>query len=221
MAKKKISNFNTKILSLAIAIFIWGFVAIFVNPEITRKYNHIPVIIQNSETLKDKDLQVLTNMKDININITIQGKRTSIAKIDKSEIAAYVDANSLKSGNKTYQIKYSLPYEDLRVTSQNDGVKINVDKIVEKRVLVKLNKIGNNSNLHSIWLDNYALNIKGISKYVKSVDSIVIDFNVAGIKESKKFQIGYKFVAQNGNVLNIKPADLGLPETLSVNVSIR
>lgn len=221
MAKNKINNFNSKVISLIIAIFIWGFVSLFVNPEITRKYNNIPVTIQNSEVLKDKDLELLTDITGKTINITIKGKRTSIAKTDKADITAYIDATAIKSGKKTYQIKYSLPYADLKVAQSNDEIKLEADKIIDKKVSVKLNKEGTNSNIRSVWLDDYTLTIKGISKFVKQVDKIEIDFNIDGIKASKKFSIGYKLVDKNGKVLDIKPNDIGLPETLTVNVSVR
>ena len=64
----------TIILSLVIAICIWGYVIGETNPVDTRTFRSVPIQLVNEESLQEKGLAVLET-SDTEMNITIIGTR--------------------------------------------------------------------------------------------------------------------------------------------------
>ncbi len=98
----------TIILSLVIAICIWGYVIGETNPVDTRTFRSVPIQLVNEESLQEKGLAVLET-SDTEMNITIIGTRADISGISEREIAATVNLADAAKGENELKIDLHIP----------------------------------------------------------------------------------------------------------------
>ena len=98
----------TIILSLVIAICIWGYVIGETNPVDTRTFRSVPIQLVNEESLQEKGLAVLET-SDTEMNITIIGTRADISSISEREIAATVNLADAAKGETELKIDLHIP----------------------------------------------------------------------------------------------------------------
>jgi len=75
------------IISLVIALFLWGYVIGKVNPLDTVTISDVPVQVLNSESLSDRGL-ALSGGASYTVSVSIEGTRADISKITASDIVA-------------------------------------------------------------------------------------------------------------------------------------
>ena len=89
------------ILSFLLAVCLWLYVVTVISPESEETYTNIPVVIQNESTLADKGLMI-TEIKTQTVKLTMQGKRTDLAKINNGNTAVVVDVSNISDANTHY-----------------------------------------------------------------------------------------------------------------------
>ena len=117
------------VLSLLIAIALWAFVIGEVNPEASRSYREVPLKFLNQEVLEEQNLAVYS-VSQRTINVTLNGTRSEINKIDTKDIVATVDLGHAVMGNNEIRV-------DLKVPSKVDVESQSVNKItvnIENRI---------------------------------------------------------------------------------------
>ncbi len=85
-------------LSFLLAFCLWLYVVTVVSPESEETYSNIPVVIQNESALNDKGLMI-TEIKTQTVKLTMQGKRTDLAKINSGNTAVVVDVSNIADAN--------------------------------------------------------------------------------------------------------------------------
>lgn len=128
-------------LSFLIAFCLWLYVVTVISPESEETYSNIPVIIQNESVLNDKGLMI-TEIKTQTVKLTMQGKRTDLAKINSANTAVVVDVSNIAEANTHYlSFRESFPGDiaDNAITVQNrtpNKVVIVVENKVSKTIPV-------------------------------------------------------------------------------------
>ena len=173
-------NLPEKCLALVVAIGCWIFVMNDQNPQIENTYT-VPISITNAP----EGYQISKDVE--NVKMRVRAPRSLFSNIDETNFKAYVDLNGVDSGMQELQIQTVLPSGFELVSLGPTKITLNVDKIEQKQVPVRLNLSG----------------IPGDGKVVASVDQSLQDITVEGpvsILNQVTAAVGY--IGVNGNTEN-------------------
>ena len=96
------------VLSLIIAICIWGYVIGETNPTDSKIFREIPISLINEETLQDNGLAVL-EVSDSTMNVTLTGTRADMSKESAKDIVATVDQAHAAKGENQLRVDIRIP----------------------------------------------------------------------------------------------------------------
>ena len=97
--KKLLANDTfLKVLSLVLAISLWVFVLYTERPTTNKEFKGIPVTFEGEGALEDNGL-VIYEHEPLEVDVTLNGARTQIARVDNEDITATVSvANITRAG---------------------------------------------------------------------------------------------------------------------------
>lgn len=173
-------NLPEKCLALIVAIGCWIFVMNDQNPQIENTYT-VPISIANAP----EGYQISKDVETVKIRV--RAPRSLFSNVDETNFKAYVDLNGVESGTHELQVQTVLPSGFELVSVGPTKVALNVDKIEQKQIPVRLNLSG----------------IPGDGKVVASVDQSLQDITIEGpvsILNQVTAAVGY--IGVNGNTDN-------------------
>ena len=111
MGKEKKSEWTLKIFALIIAIVLWSYVMSEVNPMWTEEYRSVKVNVLNQASLERQGLVILEpeNLNDIDIRVSITGRRSDVIKISADDIIAQVDLSGYGTGEVKVPVYVHVP----------------------------------------------------------------------------------------------------------------
>ena len=128
----KNSKFNT-VLAIIIAIVLWGYVAIEVNPTSTQVIRNVPIQFSNEDRLIESGYAVLSCDIDT-VSVTYTGQRTGTKKLTADDFKVVVDLKGMTEGINTTTIRVSGPDGINIDTSSLQKVNVTVEKYKENVV---------------------------------------------------------------------------------------
>lgn len=163
MEKNKIP---TMLLALLIAIGLWSYVMLVVDPESYSPYT-VPVNFQGEDTLKERGLMLApgTNQQ---ITVRVQGNRSDLNRLSAANVVATVDLSNIREAD-TYNLNIRVSVGDnnsssfLVVDKQPSSMAVTILDYQEKDVPVRLNCVG------QLPADNLILDQEGAVLSTKNV----------------------------------------------------
>ena len=93
------SKLMTALLSIVIAFTIWIYVVTVVSPESESSYFDIPVVFDGAAQLADRNLMI-TSGTDVTVDLKLQGNRTDLNKLDKTNITIVADLSKITTAGE-------------------------------------------------------------------------------------------------------------------------
>jgi len=181
------NNKVNMVLSLIIAVALWAFVTGEVDPSTTHRYTSIPVTITGLETLHYRGLDV-RDPGDITADVTLSGKRSTMSKIDSSDIKITADASEASEGKNELDLNISAP-KDTKVSKTSPYViSVTVEERVSaaKKVEVSYSGTGmDNAEPGDAETDPKSVTVTGARSSVARVDHVNAKIDLSKIKDSK------------------------------------
>jgi len=117
------------IISLVIALFLWGYVIGKVNPLDTVTISDVPVQVLNSESLSDRGL-ALSGGASYTVSVSIEGTRADISKITASDIVATADLTGYGIGTNNIKVNVAAPTAVALKSTQPSTVDITIEELI-------------------------------------------------------------------------------------------
>lgn len=206
-------NLPEKCLALVVAIGCWIFVMNDQNPQIENTYT-VPISVVNAPD----GYQISKDVEEVKLKV--RAPRSLFTTVDTASFKAYVDLNGVENGIHDLQIQTVLPSGFELVSLGPTKVSVNVDKIEQKEVPVRLNLSG----------------IPGEGKVVANVEQSLQNVIVEGpISVLNKVTSAVGYIGVNGNtedfsvtvpliVVNDKDKEIEgvrlTPKTVDVSISL-
>ncbi|MFZ7121815.1 MAG: YbbR-like domain-containing protein [Eubacteriaceae bacterium] len=174
------------IVSVLIAIIIWIYVIGEVDPNITQKFNNIPVTFKNQEVLSDYDL-ILSESKDYSVDVTVSG-RTSVLYNLRNDISASIDLSSIDSKN-TYDLQVTvegIPDIVALVEVSPSNIQIEVDKLTQREYSLDIDVLGGPSKGYAMLGYNVSasnITISGPENILESINQVSGEIDIDGAKD--------------------------------------
>ncbi|HZJ57888.1 MAG TPA: CdaR family protein [Clostridia bacterium] len=140
-------NTTLKIISIIIALILWGMTPNNRDPVRDMSFRDIPIKIENQQKLSENGLMISSEMPD-SYSFDIRAKGSMVKFLDRSKIVALVNLSDI---NKTGEQSVSVELQGLPGTSNIEiksapDIKIDVERIVSKSIPV-LPKIADEDSL--------------------------------------------------------------------------
>lgn len=236
------NNWKQKLLSLILAIVLWGFVVAGENPTVTTRMTEVPIVIDNAENLENKGLVLMPNYRKY-IDVMISGKRNQIINMTPSHIRVTADLAGLGEGTHNIRLKYSLP-TGINLESESQVISAEIQKLISKDFSVNVDKVGNLPTgylIESIKATPEKITLRGARSTIDSItnlsasltlskveDDIVTNVDVVAMNaEGQKVDnitYGQKFVNLTALILKQKEVSINIntaTDTLNPNYRLK
>ncbi|MBR5152428.1 MAG: hypothetical protein IKW60_02750 [Clostridia bacterium] len=137
--KKLFEDKMLKVLSLAIAIVVWLYIFIILDPAQEVTVRSLPIEFVGVEQLSSNGLSIVSE-SDTELSLKVNGSRKRMGQNNMRSIIAKVDVSSIYSeGTVTLPVQVVVPFENFGITQQDPySVDVTVERTVEKTLDLKI-----------------------------------------------------------------------------------
>ena len=228
MKNKLKNNTKIKLISLLSAIVLWIYVMAIVDPEDTRLFENVPVVVTNIEELAENDLIVYPE-SDLVADINIKGKLSDVQKITVDDIHIYGTINNPMEGNNKLSLKVNIT-KQVSYEFKTDFIVVRLEKLLYDEKDIKPEIIGKyKDDVDTVSLSQDTVEISGPRILIDKVDhvkaSIKVDDNSKNMLNQKVKLMAVNNVGKEvkGISLSVKNinAEIKLLEEKEVPINIQ
>ena len=204
MAKEK-NDWTLKVFALIIAIVLWSYVMSEVNPVMTEEFRNVKVNILNEASLEREGIVILEpeNIDNIDIKVTISGRRSDIIRVSAEDIIVQVDLSGYGTGEVKVPIYVQVPVGVTLKDYAPKEILFKFDKIVGRERPVTVETIGELPEgyvLGTPTVKPQSVVVEGPSTWLKSLSKVVATVDVSNITdEDINVTVPVKLVDDEGN----------------------
>jgi len=200
MMDKFKNNTKIKLISLLSALLLWLYVMAVVDPEETKLFEDVPIVISNMDDLKEKNLVIYPDI-ELTTDISISGKLSNIQKIKKENIHVNGQINNPIEGKNDIYLKASTSE---RVTHEfkNNVIIVNLEKVVAEEKSIEIQAEGKskeNIDTVSIDKDQNSIDVSGPRVLVDQVQKVIGVLDVGSKTNDFSAQISLMPIDEEGN----------------------
>lgn len=204
MGKEKKSEWTLKIFALIIAIVLWSYVMSEVNPMWTEEYRSVKVNVLNQASLERQGLVILEpeNLNDIDIRVSITGRRSDVIKISADDIIAQVDLSGYGTGEVKVPVYVHVPVSVSLKDYSPKEILFKFDKIVSRERPVTVETAGELPDgyvLGTPTVKPQSVVVEGPSTWLNSLSKVVATVDVTGITDDIDVNVPIRLVDDDGN----------------------
>ncbi len=196
-------NSVLKVTSFLIAIALWCYIIIIVDPPVTISIDNVPIKYVGLESLSQQNLAV-DGISEEYVDVKISGSRTNIANFDKNSILATVNLEGISSiGERNIAVNLSVPYANsISILKQSPGsVNLIIDKMTSETKRVVINKIGQVADEYiygTILAEPSKVILKGSETSLSQISSVCVDLDFNGENEDIEIESSLYLTGKNG-----------------------
>lgn len=162
-------NLAAKILSLSVAIVLWGYVMNDQNPTIEGSFTVNVRLVNAPEGYN------ITQDTDT-VKLKVKGARSLFVANKASDFDAYVDLADAQSGVNAYKIHTVLPQGFELISLSTDTIDVTLDKLISRRVRADININGTPADgmtLAGVSQASDTVTVYGAESVVKNVARVI------------------------------------------------
>lgn len=227
------NNTIVKILSLIIAISLWGYVVWTENPVISQQFDGIPVQVRNLSSLEERGL-VLLGEQEYRVNVKLQGKKKDIGTITANDITATVDIGGFGEGETTVAVDVHTLDNASVVEVKPNKITFNIDTIITAEKSVSIGASGSvpeNTEMGVPVSSVETVTLRGASSLVNSVSKVSANVDMLKLTDEETVQ-ATRLIPQNSRGeevygVTVTPSTTDLTsilyytKTVSLNTEVR
>lgn len=212
LKKYILHNWPWKLLSLLIAILLWGGL-ITQDDSLTREktFNDVSLNVTNSETLRRNGFIVVSGLDTLpTLRMRVEVPQRIYNTVTSSNFQPRIDLSKIKAtGEQTLKISYTNTTTYGSVTDLSaEYVTLQVEEYISRsRIPVRLNVIGQLSdNLYAsaASTDPLYVTVSGPRSQVEDIVRCVVDYDLSQLTNTgaERTAVPYKLVDSNGSVID-------------------
>ena len=217
------TDLAARLISVVLAIVVWIYVVILIEPDIDIYYNDLPVIYTNTLALSNQNL-VLVNEKPYTVSLTLRGSRNILSQISKDDITAYIDLSSYgQNGTFSAPILVRLPYEEVSVVSKKPfNASIIINELVTQTFPVTIEFTGEPADGFLVYESipsQQAVEVTGPTEMIASIEKAVAFIDVTNADSLVTSKSELSFFNTNQDIITGKHLKYN-PETIEIRTEI-
>ncbi len=187
MKKLLASDNSLKVLSVIIAVFVWIYIAIVMDPAIEVSVRDLPIQFVGQESLENRGLGIISESAT-GVNIKIKGSRKKMGNYDMKTIIARADVSPVyEEGVHSVPVEVVIPFENQGISSQSlYAVDVKIEKIESKEFDVEVKTTGTLAEGYmsgDIKVDPKKITVSGPKSAVEKISKAVVklDYSKADV----------------------------------------
>jgi len=225
MMKNKLTSIA---LSLIIAFGLWLYVVTNVSPEDEYTFHNIPVVMEGEVVLNEQNMMI-TDISADDINLTLSGNRSDLAKVNSGNITAKLDLTKILEPGKIALIPNitfppDVPSNALTVENRYPGnIYVTVEARRNKEVPVEIQWNGSTpegfmSDRENRVLDYETVTVVGPASVADLIEKAVIEVDLNEQRKSISQDFRYTLCDKDGNPVD---AELITTNVESVHLDVK
>lgn len=207
--KKILATDNSlKVISVLIAICIWIYIAIVMDPAIEVSVRDLPIQFVGQSTLKTKNLAVISESATT-VSIKIKGSRKKMGNNDMDTIIAKADVSEIGEGTTTIPVEVIVPFENQGISHQSIySVDVKVEPIAEKSMDIEVVTSGSLAQGYmcgDITATPKTVTVKGAESAVGQISKAAVKLNYGSADVDIDAELAIVFYDDKGK--EIAPQD--------------
>ncbi len=216
------TNIVIKILAVVFALLMWGYVLADQNPERSKFVSDVQISTEGANELLARSLILVTD--DLGtVDVTVNAEITRHRDIDKTRISCVAKLNTItQAGTYTLPLDVTVQSGLGSVADVTPGtVKVEVDRLIEKYVPVKVEYQGTLPNGYEIRKETYpsTILVEGASRYITPIKRAVATVPIDGLTADFDGAVDVTFYDENGEVLDVVTRNRDVP-SIAVQLDI-
>ena len=100
------SKVGSALIAIALAFGLWLYVITVISPDQTRPYYKVPVVLDNMDSLAEKQLMVVSDPNPL-VTVELAGTRSDLNKINSANLTVVADLGTINEPGE-YQVGYTV-----------------------------------------------------------------------------------------------------------------
>lgn len=207
MKKLLESDNSLKVISVLIAICIWIYIAIVMDPPLEVTVRDLPIQFIGQEGLNSKNLAVISE-SDTTVTIKVKGSRKKMGNYDMRTIIAKTDVSTVsQAGEHTLPVEIVIPFENQGISSQSlYSVAVKVEDIAERNIGIEVQTAGTLAESYmagDIIRDPKSVTVRGPKSAVEQISKAAVKLNYGGADVDIDTKLPVIFYGEDGKELTM------------------
>lgn len=199
-----------KVASVAIAVLLWLYIIVVLDPAVEVSVRDIPIQFVGQEYLAERNISVVSESAT-SVNLKIKGSRKKMGRYDMKTIIAKVDLSQIKEvGKHKLPVDVVIPFENAGISSRSHyHVEVQVERELTKKLELEVQTQG---NLASDYIAQDAtvspkkVSIRGPESVIGKIEKAGVVLNYNNGKTDIKETLPIQFYDSDGRGLNAQDA---------------
>lgn len=227
MKKKLTKNLALKLLSLALAAFLWAVVVNLDDPVTSVQFSNVPVEVLHTEVVTSKGKTYQIEDETDTVRVTVKAKRSVLHNLSVSDIKAYADMKEMSFGSQV-PIEVSIPgVEYTEAYSNPRNLQVTIEDEAQNTFPITPTTTGSVRDgyvLGEIKADPEKVRVNGPKSIIERIDKVVAEVDVTGLAEDTVLQSKLVFYDADGKTIDttlLTLQDLKSENDVRVQVEVR
>lgn len=219
------------LLSVVIAFALWLYVVSNVSQEADYTIYNVPVVMEGETVLNERNMMI-TNVSADDVDLTLSGNRSDLAKVNSSNIILKVDLTKIYEPGEKIALSYNPIYPSdvatnaLTIENRNPAnIYVTVEARRSKEVPVEIQWNGSTpegfmTDRENRVLDYSSITVVGPASVADLIEKAVIEVNLEEQKESISQDFRYTLCDAEGNPVDAELIITNV-ETIHLEVKIQ
>lgn len=205
--KKILATDNSlRIISVIIAIVIWVYITIVMDPAVEVTVRDLPIQFIGQETLNSKGLAVISESAT-SVTVNVKGSRKKMGNNDMKTIIAKADVSTVSGeGVSVVPIEIVVPFENQGITNQSlYSVDVKIEGFVEREMHIDVNTSGTLAQSYmsgDIKVEPDTVTVRGPESAVGRLSKAAVDLNYGGADVDIDVSLPVEFYGEGGKELS-------------------
>ena len=225
------SKFTSIALSVIIAFGLWLYVVTNVSQEAEYTIYNIPIVMEGETLLNEKNLMI-TNISADDVDLTLSGSRSDLAKVNSGNIVLKGDLTKIYEPGEKIALSYTpifpsdMASNALTIQNRNPAnIFLTVEARRNKEVPVEIQWVGSTpegflSDRENRVLDYASVAVVGPASVADQIEKAVITVDLSEQKESISQDYRYTLCDADGNPVDAELITTNV-ETIHLDVKIQ
>ena len=227
MKKKLTKNLPLKLLSLALAVFLWAVVVNVDDPVTSVQFSNVPVEVLHPEVVTSKGKTYQIEDETDTVRVTVRAKRSVLHSMTVSDIKASADMKEMSLGSQV-PIEVSIPgFEYVEAYSSPRNLQVTIEDEAQNTFPITPTTTGSVRDgyvLGEIKADPEKVRVNGPKSIIDQIEKVVAELDVTGLAEDTTLQSKLVFYDAEGKTIDntlLTLQDLRDENDVSVQVEVR
>ncbi len=208
------------VIALLIAIGLWTYVMVEVNPEKDSLIKDVPISFLNEEALEENSLTLLS-VSDMTVDVTIKGRVSDLKGVKKDDIKIHADLEGYKVGEHTVRLQIGR-IDNVEIECKQK-ISIMIDELVMEEKSVWVSMVGDmndDQEPYVVQASPQKIAVRGAKTLVDSVVCVNAPLDVEKVgNELKAFTVPLYPVDAAGETVDKVSLDVSSASVSAVNLN--